>query len=57
VGRLSDRERRLLLAAFDEVVPRIPKRPREEVERELEEIRRARRAGGRGGGVAPRRAR
>ncbi|MDH3228126.1 MAG: hypothetical protein OEM67_13710 [Thermoleophilia bacterium] len=48
VGRLSERERLRLLAAFDEHVPRIPERPLAEVEAELEEIRQTRRAGGRG---------
>ena len=51
VGRLGDGERRRLLAVFDELVPRIPKRPVAEVEKELAEIRRSRRAGGRGGRV------
>lgn len=46
-GRLSERERRQLLDAFDRLVPRIPVRPPGEVERELEELRRVRRAGGR----------
>lgn len=47
IGRLSERERRLLLRAFDELVPRIPPRPLAEVEQELRAIRRARRARGR----------
>jgi hypothetical protein len=47
VGRLSEAERLRLLAAFDELVPVIPRRPLEEVEAELEEIRQARRGGGR----------
>lgn len=46
-GRLSERERLRLLKSFDELVPRIPKRPALELERELAEIRRSRRAGGR----------
>jgi hypothetical protein len=46
-GRLSERERRRLLEAFDRVVPGIPSRPLRDVERELAELRRARRAGGR----------
>ena len=46
-GRLSERERRRLLEAFDSLVPAIPARPVRDVERELEELRRARRAGGR----------
>lgn len=57
VGRLSEAERRRLLAVFDEVVPRIPPRPAAEVDRELAEIRRARRAGGRRRGPAARAAR
>jgi predicted DNA-binding protein len=47
VGRLSEGERLRLLAAFDELVPAIPRRPLAEVEDELAEIRRARRGGGR----------
>jgi hypothetical protein len=54
-GRLSERERRRLLEAFDRLVPAIPVRPLRDVERELLELRRARRAGGRrnarGGGA------
>ena len=46
-GRLSERERRRLLEAFDRLVPAIPARPVRDVERELEGLRRARRAGGR----------
>ena len=46
-GRLSERERRRLLEAFDRLVPAIPARPVRDVDRELEELRRARRAGGR----------
>ena len=45
--RLSDEERVRLLAAFDELVPKIPPRPRSAVDVELAEIRRARRHGGR----------
>jgi len=52
-GRLSDRERRSLLQAFDDHVPKIPDRPVDDVDRELEEIRRARREGGRGGSAEP----
>ena len=47
VGRLSDGERIRMLAVFDEVVGRLPKRPAREVDREIAAIRRARRAGGR----------
>ncbi len=39
LGRLSEEEREAKLAAFDELVPRIPSRAREEVEGELEELR------------------
>ena len=46
-GRLSERERRRLLEAFDRLVPGIPKHPLRDVERELAELRRARRAAGR----------
>jgi hypothetical protein len=49
-GRLSERERRRLLEAFDRLVPEIPVRPRRDVERELAGLRRARRAGGRRSG-------
>lgn len=47
IGRLSEDERLRLLAAFDELVPKIPKRPQEEVDQELREIRESRRTGGR----------
>jgi len=47
--RLSERERRQLLARFDELVPRIPERPAAAVDAELEAIRGSRRSGGRGG--------
>jgi predicted transcriptional regulator len=50
VGRLGEAERRRLLAAFDELVPKVPERPAEEVDRELAALRQARRSGGRGGG-------
>lgn len=50
VGRLSERERLLLLRVFDELVPLVPPRPVTQVKKEIEEIRRARHAGGRGGG-------
>jgi predicted transcriptional regulator len=46
--RLSESERRRMLAAFDDLVPKIPERPIDEVEAELKEIREARRHGGRG---------
>lgn len=47
LGRLTAEEREAKLAAFDEVVPEIPARPRGEVEKELDELRAARRGGGR----------
>jgi hypothetical protein len=47
VGRLSDEERRRLLATFDQVVPRIPARPAAAVDREIAAVRAARRGGGR----------
>lgn len=47
VGRLSEHERLALLRAFDELVPRIPSRPRAAVQRELKALRTARRHGGR----------
>jgi predicted transcriptional regulator len=43
--RLSDEERARLLAAFDELMPKIPRRSRAEIDAELAEIRRARRSG------------
>jgi hypothetical protein len=47
IGRLSERERLHLLELFDDLVPRIPRRPVEAVERELKALRAARRGGGR----------
>lgn len=47
VGKLSEQERRAMLRAFDELVPRIPERPAGAVDAELEAIRTARRGGGR----------
>lgn len=47
LGRLTDEERARMLDTFDEVVGRIPHRPRDEVEEELAELQRARRRGGR----------
>lgn len=51
-GKLSERERQRLLRAFDDLVPKIPRRPVREVEHEIGAIRAARRRGGRrkGGG-------
>jgi predicted transcriptional regulator len=51
VGRLTDAERRAMLKAFDELVPRIPKRPARTADQELRAIRLARRAGGRRSGA------
>jgi hypothetical protein len=48
-GRLSERERRRLLTAFDRLLPEIPRRSPDEVDRELEQVRLARRRGERGG--------
>jgi hypothetical protein len=53
-GRLSDRERRRMLEAFDRLVPAIPARPLRDVERELAELRRARRTTGRRSGAGGR---
>jgi len=47
MGRLSESERIRMLRIFDEMMARIPTRPRRDAERELKEIRRARRGGGR----------
>ena len=48
--RLSERERRHLLGAFDRLVPKVPLRDPRDVDRELAELRRARRSGGRRSG-------
>ena len=47
IGRLSKEEPLRRLAAFDELVPKIPERPPEEVDRENYAIRESRRTGGR----------
>lgn len=47
MGRLSESERLRMLRVLDEMMARIPARPRRDAERELKEIRRARRSGGR----------
>lgn len=47
VDRLSEAERRRMLAVLDEHLAKIPERPVDEVDAELEAIRRARRGGGR----------
>jgi ribbon-helix-helix CopG family protein len=46
-GRLSEAERRTMLAVFDRVVAPGSRRSASEVDEELREIRRARRRGGR----------
>lgn len=43
--KMTPQERERWLRTFDELLAKIPPRPREEVERELREIRRSRRAG------------
>ena len=43
LGKLSEQERIRALRVFDEVVPKIPRRPLSAVEQELRELRRARR--------------
>lgn len=45
--RLSEGERTRLLAAFDDLVVRIPKRPAKQTDHEIAAIARARRTGGR----------
>jgi hypothetical protein len=48
LGRLmSERERFVMLRAFDELVPKIPSRGAAAVNRELAAVRQARRSGGR----------
>jgi hypothetical protein len=47
LGRLSDAERRSMLKAFDELVPRIPRRPARTADAEIRAIRSARRGSGR----------
>jgi predicted transcriptional regulator len=44
-GRLTEGERRRLLAAVDAMMKRPPTRPQAEAEREIDEIRRSRRSG------------
>ena len=46
-GRLTEAERRRLLAAMDAMIKRPPTRSQADVDRELKESRRARRHGGR----------
>ena len=45
--RLSDDERARMLAALDELLPKIPPRKQADVDAEVAEVRRARRHGGR----------
>jgi len=47
VDRLTEAERQRMLAALDDLLPKIPPRSDEEVDLELREIRAARRGGGR----------
>ena len=47
IGRLSERERTALLRAFDDYVPKIPRRAASAVDAEIAAIRTDRRAGGR----------
>jgi len=47
IGRLSDKERRRLLHAFDTRVPAIPARPATQVTAEIRAVRAVRRQGGR----------
>ena len=46
-GRLTEAERRRMLAAIDEIASRPPTSSQADVERELRDVRRARRHGGR----------
>ena len=46
-GRLTEAERRRMLAAVDAMIARPATRPKADLNRELKEIRRARRHGGR----------
>ena len=48
--RLSEREKRHMLGAFDRLVSRVPPGDPHDVDRELAELRRARRLGGRQSG-------
>ena len=50
LGRLSESERRAMLNTFDELVPRIPRRPARAADAEILAIRRSRRDGGRRSG-------
>ena len=46
-GRLTEAERRQMMAAVDKMVAQAPTRPQSEVTRELHSVRRARREAGR----------
>lgn len=43
--KMTDEERQRWLRTFDELVAKIPPRPRKDIDRELAEIRRSRRTG------------
>lgn len=43
--KMTDEERERWLRTFDELIAKIPPRPRKEVERELADLRRSRRTG------------
>jgi len=43
--KMSDEERERWLRTFDELIAKIPPRPRKEVERELADLRKSRRTG------------
>ena len=43
--KMSDEERERWLRTFDELIAKIPPRPRKDVERELADLRRSRRTG------------
>lgn len=47
IDRLGERERARMLAAFDDLIPRIPQRAASEVDVELADLRAARESGGR----------
>lgn len=53
LGKMSEHECRRMLSIFDEVIPKIPARPRNELRRELNEIRLARRLDGRAAIIEP----
>lgn len=52
-GKLTDGERRRMLAILDETIPHLPARRPARVQRELADLRRARRGGGRKSPVEP----